>query len=127
MEFVILGPTALRLAGRGVQLGTAKQRGMLAILLYYVRQPVRIDVIVDHLWGEQPPGDHRPSLYALASRARSALSIAGLDDALVRVPGSAAYRLDIHPEVVDFHRFRRMLRDAHELTLGRDHDAAVAV
>src|SRR5690242_8173466 len=116
MEFVILGPTALRLDGKPIPLGAAKQRGMLAVLLYYVGKPVRIDTIVEHLWDDDRGlDDHRPNLYALASRIRGVLAQVGLNNSLTRMPGSPAYRLDVDPELVDFHRFRGMVDRAREL------------
>jgi DNA-binding SARP family transcriptional activator len=71
MEFAILGPTALAVEGRDVPLGTTKQRGLLALLLFHVGTPVRIETIVEHLWDRRPGEDYRPSLYALASRIRA--------------------------------------------------------
>jgi tetratricopeptide (TPR) repeat protein/DNA-binding SARP family transcriptional activator len=89
---------------------------MLAILLYHVGKPVRIETIVEHLWDDDRGiDDHRSSLYALASRIRGVLGQVGLNNALVRMPGMHAYRLDVDPEMVDFHRFRGMVEQAREI------------
>ncbi|XVU23835.1 tetratricopeptide repeat protein [Actinoplanes sp. CA-054009] len=111
MEFGILGATELIDNGEVVSLGPAKQRGMMAVLLYHAGEPVRTDAMIDFLWDRRGKEDHRPTLYSLASRLRSALAQVGLDKALMRVPGGA-YRLDIDPELVDLHRFRRSLAEA---------------
>jgi DNA-binding SARP family transcriptional activator/tetratricopeptide (TPR) repeat protein len=96
--------------GRPVPLGPAKQRGMIAALLHRAGEPVRADTLIELLWEPQRNADHRPTLYSLASRLRGALSVVGLEKALVRVPGS--YRLDVDPGIVDLHRFRRQLAEA---------------
>ena len=125
MAFVILGPTALYLDGRSVPLGAAKQRAMLAILLYYVGAAVRIDTLVEELWGYQRgPTDHRANLYALASRIRAVLAQAGISDGLLRLTG--AYRLDLEPTTVDYHWFKQLVRDAREAAARRDPEAAIA-
>jgi DNA-binding SARP family transcriptional activator len=51
VKFGILGPTELINRGEIVPLGPAKQRGMLAILLYHAGELVRTDTVIDHLWG----------------------------------------------------------------------------
>ncbi|WP_203821240.1 AfsR/SARP family transcriptional regulator [Paractinoplanes ferrugineus] len=112
MEFGILGATELIHHGRIIPLGTAKQRGMIAVLLYHAGEPVRVSTIIDLLWDNPGKADHRPTVYSLASRLRTVLAGVGLDQALRRVPG--AYRLDVEPAAVDLTRFRRMLAEARE-------------
>ncbi|MEU8813684.1 tetratricopeptide repeat protein [Actinoplanes sp. NPDC048796] len=112
MEFGILGTTELIDDGKIVPLGPAKQRAMIAVLLYHAGEPVRTDALIDFLWERRGNEDHRPTLYSLASRLRSVLSEVGLGRALVRVPGAGAYRLDVDPGTVDLHRFRRKLAEA---------------
>lgn len=110
MDFVILGRTALHLDGGPVDLGAAKQRAMLAVLLFHVRAPVRADTLLQQLWGDQPAA--RSNLYALVSRIRRVLDEVGLPDALTRVDSGGGYRLDLDPDLVDFHRFRRLVATA---------------
>lgn len=112
MEFVILGRTALRVDGRTVPLGAAKQRAMLALLLYHVGEPVRVDTLVEYLWPDRRPQECRDILYPLASRTRAVLSRVGIACALDRVPSISGYRLNVDPLTIDFHRFRRMAADA---------------
>ncbi|GAA0921329.1 hypothetical protein GCM10009558_032840 [Virgisporangium aurantiacum] len=110
MDFVILGRTALHADGRPVDLGAAKQRALLAMLLFHVRVPVRTDTLLHQLWGDQPTP--RSNLYALVSRTRRVLDGIGRPDALVRV--DSGYRLDLDPDLVDFHRFRRLVARARD-------------
>ncbi|WP_434740361.1 AfsR/SARP family transcriptional regulator [Micromonospora sp. SH-82] len=108
MEFTILGPTGHTVGGQAVPLGTTKQRGLLAVLLYHVGESVRVESLVEFLWNDRPVRSCRPLLHTLASRLRSALRASQLSTALVRVPATGAYRLDIDPETVDYHRFQRL-------------------
>ncbi len=116
LKFGILGPTELINNGSNVPLGAAKQRGLLAMLLYRVGEPVRVEMIAEHLWRDAAGTDRRRTLYSLASRLRAVLSQVGLTDVLTRVAGSGAYRLDINPHCVDFHQFRHALTEARAAT-----------
>ena len=125
VEFVILGPTALTVDGRNVSLGTTKQRGLLALLLFHVGTPVRIETIVEHPWDRRAGDDYRPSIYALASRTRASLKAVGRPDALIRVQSTSAYRLDIDSDSVDYHRFRNVVRSARNAATQDHHDESV--
>ncbi|MGI5237286.1 AfsR/SARP family transcriptional regulator [Dactylosporangium sp. CA-139066] len=125
MNFVILGPTALRVDGQSIPLGAAKQRGMLALLLYHAGEPVRVDTIVEHLWNRQDRAARRASLYSMISRTRAALGRAGLGETLLRTPGTGAYRLDIDPGLVDFHRFQLLVVQGRDAAQRHRYDAAV--
>jgi tetratricopeptide (TPR) repeat protein len=102
-----------------------KQRALLALLLFHARGPVRTDTLVQHLWGDQPRA--RSSLFALISRTRRVLDRVGLPDSLARVDSGGAYRLDVDPELVDFHRFRRLVTAAREAVLRQRPADAVAL
>ncbi|BCJ52063.1 SARP family transcriptional regulator [Actinoplanes sp. NBRC 14428] len=112
MEFGILGPTEMIVDGAAVPIGPAKQRGMLAVLLYHVGEPVRADRMIQLLWDPPNNADHRPTLYSIASRLRGVLGSVGLGKALTRVAGVGAYRLDLDAEAIDFHHLRRVVREA---------------
>ncbi|WP_432995742.1 ATP-binding protein [Dactylosporangium sp. CA-233914] len=63
-------------------------------------------------------------MYALASRIRAALHRVGLGHALLRSPSTSAYRLDVDPGLVDFHRFRRLVSAGRAAAERRDFTAA---
>jgi len=84
-------------------------------------------VLVDHLWPERSAEACRSSLYSLISRLRGALQKAGLPKALVRMPSTGAYRLDVDPDTVDFHRFRRLLAAARDAGRNGYHESCVAL
>jgi DNA-binding SARP family transcriptional activator/tetratricopeptide (TPR) repeat protein len=119
VRFVILGSTALHAGGERISIGAAKQRGLLALLLCHVGEAVAVDTIVEHLWDRGDPEEYRGSLYSMASRIRAVLNRVDLPRALVRTAGVQAYRLEVDRDLIDLHRFRRLVREArasgHEL------------
>ena len=55
LEFFILGPLEVRAEGRTLELGAAKQRALLALLLLNANKVVPVTRLIDELWGERPP------------------------------------------------------------------------
>ncbi len=55
MEFSVLGPVSVTVAGRPVRLGGRRRRSVLAVLLGTPNRPVSTDRLVDAVWGERPP------------------------------------------------------------------------
>lgn len=122
VNFVILGPTQLLVNGKTVNLGSAKQRGLLALLLYYVGRPVSVDMIVDEIWTGKPFEAVRNSLYQLVSRIRTVLKRAGVPGALSGYGGS--YTLRVDADLVDFHRFDRYVQQANHAAAAGEHREA---
>jgi DNA-binding SARP family transcriptional activator len=123
MEFRVLGPTELWSAGRQCDLGPARERGALAILLLAPRTIVPAASLIDRLWDTRPPPKARESLSVYITRLRTSLRQAVGDQ--VRLAGRASgYVLDVDPETVDVHRFRRLRRQADAQSGGGDYDHA---
>jgi DNA-binding SARP family transcriptional activator len=55
VEFLVLGPLEAQFAGEAIQLGGAKQRALLAVLLLREREVVPVERLVDEIWGDDPP------------------------------------------------------------------------
>ena len=56
MEFRLLGPLeVIADDGEPVQLGGARPRAVLAMLLLHPNRVVSVDRLVDAVWGETPP------------------------------------------------------------------------
>ena len=68
-----LGPLAVALGDRPLDLGGPKQRLVLALLLSDIDQIVPTDRLVDGLWGEEPPATARKALQVHVSNLRRAL------------------------------------------------------
>jgi DNA-binding SARP family transcriptional activator/tetratricopeptide (TPR) repeat protein len=123
MEFRVLGPTELWSAGQPYDLGSAKARSVLAILLLTPRTIVPADALIDRLWDSSPPAKARETLSVYVARLRASLRQA-LGDS-VRLAGRASgYVLDVDPEAVDLHEFRRLRRQASALAESGDYDHA---
>src|SRR5437763_5599680 len=125
-EFRVLGPVELWSAGQQHDLGSGRARSVLAILLLTPRTIVPVEALIDRLWDSRPPPKARESLSVYIARLRASLRQAVGDS--VRLAGRASgYVLDIEPEAVDLHQFRRMRRQAEALTASGDYDHVAAM
>jgi DNA-binding SARP family transcriptional activator len=126
MEFRVLGPIELWSADRQHVLGPARERCLLAILLLTPGTIVPADTLIDRLWDARPPAKARESLSAYLARLRGSLRQAVGDS--VQLAGRArGYQLDVDPESVDLHQFRRLRRQADALAADGDHEQAAAL
>jgi DNA-binding SARP family transcriptional activator len=126
MEFRALGPIELWSAGQQSDLGPARARCVLAILLLTPRTIVPAEALIDRLWDTRPPPKARESLSVYIARLRASLRQA-LGDS-VRLAGRArGYVLDVDPEAVDLHQFRRLRRQAGALAATGDYDHAASL
>jgi DNA-binding SARP family transcriptional activator len=123
MEFRALGPIELWSAGQRQDLGSARARTILAILLLTPRTIVPAETLIDRLWDTEPPPKARDSLSVYIARLRASLRQAVADG--VQLAGRArGYVLEVDPESVDVHQFRRLRRQADALAASGDYDRA---
>jgi DNA-binding SARP family transcriptional activator len=126
MEFRVLGPIELWSAGRPRDLGPARERYVLAILLLTPGTIIPAETLIDRLWDTKPPAKARESLFAYLARLRASLRQAIGDN--VQLAGRAhGYLLDVDPEAVDLHQFRRLRRQADALAASGDHGQAATL
>jgi DNA-binding SARP family transcriptional activator len=111
MEFGVLGPVEVGLAGRTVAAGHPRQRAVLAVLLLDAGRAVPAEVLIDRVWGEDPPASVRNLLYGYVARLR-ALIAWGQDQAVTLSRRPGGYQLQAGPDQVDVARFRRLVADA---------------
>src|SRR6266508_3877301 len=110
VEFGVLGPLEVRVAGRPVAVPGARQRALLAALLLRRGTVVAFDRLIDDVFGEQPPDEARNALQTYAARLRHALGpAAGV--VVTRAPG---YALEVPGDAVDLERFTVLLVRARE-------------
>jgi DNA-binding SARP family transcriptional activator/tetratricopeptide (TPR) repeat protein len=102
LRFWLLGDVQLVVDKRFVDIGHARQRCVLAVLLVDANRPVSVDQLVDRVWGRQVPQRARATLYAYIYRLRQALAASGAAG-IVRQP--AGYVLTVDPLSVDLHEF----------------------
>ena len=121
VEVRLLGPVELASAGQLVEVGPPQRRAVLAALAVNASQAVTVETLIDRVWGEQSPERVRRALHAHITRIRRLLEHGGTDGQLsaqvVRRPGG--YLLDIDPDQVDVHRFRRLCHQARDLDRDR--------
>jgi DNA-binding SARP family transcriptional activator len=123
MEFRVLGPVELRSAGQQRALESGKVSGILAMLLLTPGKLVPADDLIDRLWEADPPAGARGNLAVYVSRLRASLRQAGGHG--VTLTGRASgYVLDVDPEDVDVHQFRRLRQQGGmEASAGRSAEA----
>ncbi|GAA1881189.1 BTAD domain-containing putative transcriptional regulator [Asanoa iriomotensis] len=68
-----LGAVEATVAGRLVDLGTPKQRALLALLVARLGQPVTVEMMQDALWSGDPPPSAAASLHAYVANLRRVL------------------------------------------------------
>jgi DNA-binding SARP family transcriptional activator/tetratricopeptide (TPR) repeat protein len=111
MEFRLLGPVEVDVAGRALDVGHARQRAVLAVLLLDLGHIVPADRLIDRIWDQEPPASARNVLSGHLARLKSAL--ASVPDAAVSLRRrGGGYQLRAEPERVDLHRFRGLVAAA---------------
>jgi DNA-binding SARP family transcriptional activator len=126
MEFRLLGEVELRAAGQTLDLGGPRLQTVLAALAVDAGRPVGLETLVDRVWDDNPPVEVRNVLYSYLSRIRGLLRQAAAltGETEVRIERRpAGYVLAVDPDLVDLHRFRRLLDQG---TDRRDDDALAA-
>lgn len=111
MQYTVLGPVGIRDRERFQLAGTAKEQGVLAVLLIERGRPVSAQTLADRLWDEDPPESFRTTLQAYVSRLRRRLRDAG-DSAGGIASSPAGYRIDVPADDVDVHRFDALVSQA---------------
>ena len=119
-EYRLLGPVEVHAGGRVVDVGPARQQGVLAALLCDVNHPVSVDHLVERVWGEHRlPERPRNTVYTYISLLNRALAD-GADAVIVR--RARGYLIELDDEQVDLHRFRALIDNARSAR-----DGAVAL
>ena len=108
--------------GQVVDIGSAKQRAVLAVLGLHLNEVVSRAQLVDRLWGDRPPASATVTLRSLVSRLRKALDgLAVGFEIVTREPG---WTLRGEPGVVDAAEFRALTAEARLLLAAGDPPAA---
>ena len=119
-QFRILGPIEVELSGgRNAGVPRGRALSLLALLLVHRGAIVRLDRVVDELWGDAGPRNARNAVQVVASRLRAAVG----EGVVVSEGGGYAVRL--WPGALDADRFEeRFRRGRDELARGDPRDAA---
>src|SRR6478735_6266643 len=109
MQFGILGPLAVWEDGVELELGAAKPRAVLAILLLHAGETMSTERLVDALWDEKPPATAVKALQVYVSQLRKALGDGVVE---TRPPG---YVVRVESGALDLQRFERLLDEGRQL------------
>jgi WD40 repeat protein/DNA-binding SARP family transcriptional activator len=119
LDFRLLGPLeVVGDSGLALQIGTGRQRALLALLLLRANELVSSDRLVEELWGDSAPATAHKMLHNQVSALRQALGRNGRLETQGR-----AYRLNVWPGELDVDRFEELLASARA-DLDSDPDAA---
>ncbi|MGI5407856.1 AfsR/SARP family transcriptional regulator [Streptomyces chartreusis] len=104
VRYRILGTTqVLRPDGRPVPVGGARLRALLTVLALRAGRTVPVGLLVDEVWGDEPPTDATGALQALVGRLRRALGAGAI------LSAEGGYRLAAAPDDIDLNRFERLV------------------
>jgi len=120
-EFGILGELQVVHDGEARELGSLRQRGLLARLLVRAGQPLTTERLIEELWPDEVPETARHTLHVYVSRLRSALG----DDRDRLASDVSGYRLRVSSDELDATRFEQLAASGRAaLADGRAADAA---
>ncbi|CCH76795.1 Transcriptional activator domain [Nostocoides japonicum T1-X7] len=117
MELAVLGPVLVVRDGDPVDLGTRKQRALVAALGMARGRPVSVDTIVDLLWGDAAPPGVAGTLQAYVAGLRRALE----PDRPARAPARVlvtvppGYALRLPDRSIDAVRVDHVVAEAHRV------------
>ncbi|ANZ39685.1 SARP family transcriptional regulator [Lentzea guizhouensis] len=118
----LLGPFEVSRGENVLPVAGARLQGLLVRLALAAGRPVEPGVLVDAIWGDDPPAGPASALQSLVTRLRRAVSPADATaDVVVQVPGG--YRLAVDAEV-DALRFERLSAAGRERLRAGDPEAA---
>lgn len=107
-DILILGPLEVAIDGRALDLGSLRQRALLALLVTRSSEPVTADELVDALWGERPPASAAHAIHVYVSGIRKALREAR---GVVLRSASSSYSVEVDRERIDAARFEELIVD----------------
>ncbi len=119
VELRLLGSVEARVDNQVLDIGHARQRCVLSVLMVEANRAVPADRLVERVWSAGTPRHARTALSGYLSRLRRVVEPAP-EVQIARRPGG--YALTVEPMAVDLHRFRTLVGHAH--VAGTDERAA---
>lgn len=121
LRFQVLGPVRGWHDDTELDLGSPQQRAVLAVLLLSRGWQVSMDVLVDSIWGEDPPRAAPGTVRTYVSRLRRCLNPTASDQRaeLIKSIGDG-YALAAEPVAVDIDLFTTRVHEARQARDGGD-------
>src|SRR4029450_8952443 len=117
MQFRLLGPLEVWDGDERIDLGGAKQRALLALLLLNANRTVRRAQVIDWLWDVAPPRTAGDLVLEYVSRLRRALrrcrTAEGSSERLLT--HASGYLLQVEPDELDLAPSGRLVDQAQQL------------
>lgn len=112
----VLGPMSARHGGQDLPLGPPRRKALLALLLVRLGRVVPTELLVEELWGGEPPRQAVATLQSHVSHLRRALQpTAGPGGASVLRHRAGGYVLELAPEQIDTFRFELLVAEGRRL------------
>jgi DNA-binding SARP family transcriptional activator len=126
LEYRILGPLEVRSDGRALDLGPAKQRALLAILLVNAGRSVSTDRLIEGLWPDKAPGRPDTAVQTYVSNVRKVLEPGHVRNRAfeVLVTDTTGYVLSIDSGDLDARRFEHLTEEGTSALARGQADAA---
>jgi DNA-binding SARP family transcriptional activator len=121
----VLGPLTATLDGRFIPLGPEMQRAVLGMLALHANTAVHREVLIDALWGDEPPDTAVAMIQSYVSRLRHLLSSpqpASSGKSLIT--SGTSYQLGITADELDQIEFSRRATHAQEAHAAGEVDVA---
>lgn len=124
----LLGAVEVFDNGRDVTPSAPKIRRVLAMLTLRCKKIVPAELIVEELWGENPPKSAMTTLQTYIYQLRRSVFVPNpVDHPPLLLTKSPGYQLNLPPEDIDVWRFRRQLETARELMTAGQNTAALVL
>ena len=107
MYFRLLGACDISVGNRIIELGSGRQRSILALLLLQRGQIVRMERVYEALWDDDPPATAKGQVHTCVSALRRELRELGGDGLLST--STAGYFIDVPNESFDVADFERLV------------------
>ena len=118
MDFAILGELEVLRDGEPIELGSPRQRALLARLIVAANEVVSADRLVDDLWPEDAGDGARHTLHVYVSRVRKALG----SEAERLEHRSSGYALRVETAELDADRFEALVTEGRHAVDSGDAD-----
>jgi DNA-binding SARP family transcriptional activator len=123
MRFEILGPIRAYTGSGEAVIPAGRERVLLAMLLLHAGDHVPSEVLIDAVWGDQPPRQARNQVHKCVSQLRRRLAEVGIPGELVATE-VGGYRAKVDRQTVDLWRFRRLREEARAAAARRQLEEA---
>lgn len=123
MRILLLGPLEVVGPQGPVTFTARRQQIVLAIILWNANRVVPMEVLIDALWGQEPPATARSQVHTSVSGVRKRLARSGLHELVSTWP--PGYRTWVRDGDLDLHEFdRHVTRARAHVLAGRGEEAA---